>query len=236
MPKPPPPGKCVHCLEDFSELTWDHVIPRGWYPDNTPENIEKWKVPSCKPCNAEYGKIEEEVFTKILLCLAPNNPKAKGLYKKTLRSFDVKCGKDEDDKRICSAKKDQFLRNALYGNDIPTEGFYPEFEGSTENNNTKRMASLIEEKHIHKISEKIIRGMTYIEKKIFIPTPYSIGFSASNEQSTTGIRETLNKFATVLEIPPGVYLQHMFENDNISSVLYIELWGKLKMYAFVEKN
>lgn len=40
--------RCVYCLKHFEELTSDHVLPRAWYPDNVPENIEKWQVPSCK--------------------------------------------------------------------------------------------------------------------------------------------------------------------------------------------
>jgi hypothetical protein len=44
-------GKCVHCLQDPVELTWDHVLPVSWYPTTTPPNLEKWQIPSCWPCN-----------------------------------------------------------------------------------------------------------------------------------------------------------------------------------------
>jgi len=39
--------RCVHCLEYFEELTSDHVLPKAWYPDDTPDNLEKWQVPAC---------------------------------------------------------------------------------------------------------------------------------------------------------------------------------------------
>jgi hypothetical protein len=32
-----------------AERDWDHVFPISWYPDTTPPDLEKWKIPSCLP-------------------------------------------------------------------------------------------------------------------------------------------------------------------------------------------
>lgn len=58
MARPPGPGTCVHCLMEVPARNWDHVIPRSWYPDATPEDLEKWKVPSCVECNANLAALE----------------------------------------------------------------------------------------------------------------------------------------------------------------------------------
>jgi len=50
--------RCVHCLRFFKVLTSDHVFPVSWYPETTPDNLEKWQMPSCKKCNEKYGKID----------------------------------------------------------------------------------------------------------------------------------------------------------------------------------
>ena len=44
---------CVYCLKLFEELTSDHVFPKSWYPETTPENLEKWQMPACVECNQE---------------------------------------------------------------------------------------------------------------------------------------------------------------------------------------
>ena len=54
------PCKCVHCLRYCDSPTSDHVFPKSWYPDTTPQNMEKWQIPSCENCNTEYSKIENE--------------------------------------------------------------------------------------------------------------------------------------------------------------------------------
>ena len=69
MSKNPNVGKCVHCLKDPVVLTSDHMFPRAWYPDATPENLEKWQIPSCVECNHRYSKIEGDLLNRVALTL-----------------------------------------------------------------------------------------------------------------------------------------------------------------------
>jgi hypothetical protein len=62
-------GKCVHCLKEGVELTSDHMFPKSWYPDATPENLEKWQFPSCFACNQRYSKIEDDLRNRFALTL-----------------------------------------------------------------------------------------------------------------------------------------------------------------------
>ena len=52
-------GRCVHCLKDNVVLTSDHMFPKAWYPDATPENLEKWQFPACM--NATIATVKSSV-------------------------------------------------------------------------------------------------------------------------------------------------------------------------------
>ena len=88
MAKRPGPGVCVHCLKYFDEMTWDHVFPEAWYPSTTPENLAKWKIPSCRRCNKDYGELEEDLLLRLGMCVSPDAAGAAGIGDRVLRSVD----------------------------------------------------------------------------------------------------------------------------------------------------
>lgn len=88
MAKRPPPGQCVHCLEQCASLTWDHGIPVSWYPDGP--SGKKLKAPSCRPCQDRLAKIERTVLLPFALALDPNDPLAHGIPQAIMRSIDPK--------------------------------------------------------------------------------------------------------------------------------------------------
>jgi hypothetical protein len=45
------------------------------YPDTTPENLEKWQIPSCLECNQRLGKLENDLIGRIALTLDANPPR-----------------------------------------------------------------------------------------------------------------------------------------------------------------
>ncbi len=235
MAKSPPPGKCIHCLKHFETLTWDHIIPVAWYPTTTQPNLEKWKIPSCTACNKAYGEIEEELLIKLGLCLDPKEEKSKGIVQKALRALNQKYAKNERDKKMRSAKRTKILRDALFGDNIPKNGRYPGFDKPIGKDSTKKMAILVNHDHIQKIAEKIVKGITYLEKGEFIESPCSIEFIASSDEHAEHIYELLKKHGTIIERPPGIYINKAVAvDDNMSSIFYIEIWGRWKIFAFTE--
>src|SRR5437899_2162775 len=93
------PGKCVHCLKDVEERNFDHVFPESWYPDSTPPNLEKWQIPSCIPCNRDYGKLEQDFLLKVGLCLDPFDPASASIVQKSLRSLKPAAARTARDAR-----------------------------------------------------------------------------------------------------------------------------------------
>jgi hypothetical protein len=57
------------------------TMPEFWlkqYPDSTPPNLEKWRIPNCIPYNRKYGKLENDFLTKVGLGLDPPSRQAEG--------------------------------------------------------------------------------------------------------------------------------------------------------------
>lgn len=81
MAKRPPSGRCVHCLKESLELTWDHVFPQAWYPDTTPANLEKWKIPACLECNQLHSKSEGDLLVNLAMCIDPDDRFRAGLLR-----------------------------------------------------------------------------------------------------------------------------------------------------------
>jgi hypothetical protein len=48
-----PEGEC--------ERTWDHIVPVGWYPPNTPTTFPKVEGPPCSGCRSELGAIQDDL-------------------------------------------------------------------------------------------------------------------------------------------------------------------------------
>src|ERR1017187_7166227 len=81
--------RCVHCLQMFEGTTKDHAFPASWYPDTTPEQVQRWTVPSCQACNNRLSKVERELLIRMGLCVDPTQWEARGISTKALRSLGV---------------------------------------------------------------------------------------------------------------------------------------------------
>ena len=125
MAKKPNSGKCVHCLADFEEGSWDHMFPKSWYPDATPENLEKWKIPSCVKCNQRYSKIEGDLLSRVGLALDPHNPASASIVQAALRSLKASAGRDERDAAMRAARGKKIMGEMLRGEKIPPESVLP---------------------------------------------------------------------------------------------------------------
>jgi hypothetical protein len=168
----PKPGYCVHCGLYFKALTWDHVFPKSWYPDTSPLDVEKWQIPSCKQCNKDYGKLEEELLIKIGLCLDPSDYRSSGIADKVLRALNPSFAHSNKDRRVREGKRRKILREAMQGDQIPFQGLFPNFDRADPGWTEPPIAVLLKADDIRKFTTKIVKGITFIEDGYIINEPY----------------------------------------------------------------
>ena len=204
MAKRPPPGKCVHCLRDPVERTWDHVFPESWYPDTTPANLYKWQIPACISCNRIYDEMEQELLIKIGLCIEPESQESSGVVLKMLQSLDPSLARDERDRRARKAKRDKILSQVLTGDNIPNTGIYPCFEEKWGRPHQEQVAITISANSVRRLSEKIVRGIFYLEDHKFIEEPWSIDVYALHDRDAAPIISILDRFGREYAREPGI--------------------------------
>jgi hypothetical protein len=125
MAKNPGTGRCVHCLKGDVDRNWDHVFPQSWYPDSTPQELEKWQIPSCVPCNDRYGKLERDLIGRLGLTLDSSNPASAGLAEKALRAINPAAAKNEGDAAARDARTKKILREMYKEEELNAKNVVP---------------------------------------------------------------------------------------------------------------
>ena len=228
------PGRCVHCGIEVSQRTWDHVFPRGWYPEDSPKDVEKWKIPACRQCNASYGLIEEELGIIIPLCLGPDAPNAKGMYEKALRALDPSQGRNFKDRLRREKKRQRILQEMIKGNAIPDEGAYPGLEERWGRPKQDQAALRVDAEYLRRVVEKIIKGITYIEDNRYLDARTEIEHHVVAGEGAEPIEQVLARYGITHSREPGIeVMRAVTPDDGISSLYKITIWGQFVMYASV---
>lgn len=228
------PGICVHCLKEFPKRNWDHVFPQGWYPDTTPQNLEKWKIPTCKPCNDEYGRIEDDLGIILSACVNPKSARASGIWKKTLRALDPSQGKNEKDRRARERKRARLLETIRTGDEIPNHGIYPGLGERWGRPRNEQVAVLVPAKHLQKLAEKIVKGFAFIEDGQVIDAHTEIEHHVVTDEGAKPIVEALQRFGKEHSRGPGIdVVRAVTPEDGVSALYKITVWGEFVMYVSV---
>ena len=234
MSKRPSPGPCTYCLRE-GHRTWDHVLPVSWYPDSTPADIEKWKVPACFACNNRLGKAESEVLVRLALCLDPNDNKSKGIAQRALRSLNPRFAKNENDKRARDRKRRQILKEvADLGPDPTSDRLFPGFGVQPDYGPGPHHATLLSEHHLTAVSDKIVRGLTFIREGIPLPLEYSLGTYFPREYDDNPVLLMFARVGGSLTRGPGFLVKYgVLSEDRLAGIYMVEIWGRLRIYASV---
>lgn len=226
--------KCVHCLRYFAELTSDHVFPVSWYPKTTPDNLEKWQMPSCEVCNKKYGRIEEELLLKLGLCVKPFSNESFGIANKALRAINPNKGKNDSDSRIRLKKREKTLHEAIDPTIVPFTSFLPNFGFNDGVDPKEQLAVKVSARGLKAIGEKLIRGITWVVDKEYISEKYEIEIYIYHERDAEFLNEKLNKFGRIYILGPGIrVVRAVTRQDSICGIYSMEIWGQLKIYGIV---
>lgn len=226
--------KCVHCLKVTKDITWDHVFPVAWYPDSTPNNISKWKIPACSKCNREYGRVEEDLMIRIGLCLDPKNPSSLGIPRKAIRAISPQLAKNEKDRLCRQDKHEKLMRESFSGANIPSRGVYPNLGDITNSDPSNLLAFQIPAESIRKLNEKIIRGITFLEDNIYIEPPFKINFWAVEDSAAQSVIAFLKRFGKIYAREPGIVVCRVVVPTEGLALFSINIWNRFKMYGSVD--
>lgn len=232
---------CVHCLNYFEEFTEDHIFPKSWYPDSTPQNMEKWVAPACFECNNRLGKIEDEAYKKLAICINSSDIAASGVSEKAINLYDLSSATNEKDRGRKEANVKKILPDLIYTDEMP-KGLMKNF-GPTDNISGKSMLVNVSIPNLlNPITEKIVRGLEFkfrnklidLNRKItIIHPPENIDNIAPMEI------ENLNNILKINGIQvdrgPGFVVRHAVDIHG-TSLYHITIWGKIEIWVCVSNK
>lgn len=237
MARRPKLGKCVHCLKDPVERNWDHVFPVSWYPDTTPRNLSKWKIPSCISCNHSLGELEQKFFVLVAKCLDPHDPASSSIVAKAKRATNPEAAKTNADRAARQRLRDYVESQKHPASAVPMTAIYPTLGNRWGLPIEQQQAISIPAEGFRRITEKIARGIFYLEDGRYIESPYSIQFFALNDAGAQPVRELITRFGATYAREPGIVVRRaVTPEDGISSVFEMEFWGQFKTHAAITSN
>jgi hypothetical protein len=230
-------GKCVHCLRNVENLTRDHVFPKAWYPDNTPQNLERWTIPSCRTCNEDYGRLEEDLLFRLGMCLDPEDAKSGDITDKVFSSIDPECAITLKEKQIRQKKREQIKNEIVELEKFPPRSIFPNFglpNNASNVNHARYAILLISKAKLERLGHKIVRGITYIIDNSFIENDCEIKIFFIQDQDAKPILGTMSRFLKPYHCSPGIKVERAITGERADCGFYaIEIWGRLKIYAVV---
>lgn len=234
MAKRPKNSRCVHCLEATSDLTWDHVIPAAWYPDATPRHLEKWKAPSCRKCNGEYGELENKFLSRVGLCLDPEIDASRGVANRALRAANPSVVTSERDFIARQKKYREIMSAVKLGEAIPAHATYPGMHEKWGRPLDEQVAIPVPVEYVNRLAEKFVRGLYHFADGRFIEPPVKILPQVLSANAVVPLIEVLDRFGKVYARPPAFEMRRAAaENDLNNAIVEVSLWHQFRIYAFV---
>jgi hypothetical protein len=237
LKRPTSSGRCIHCRAESVEQTKDHVFPSSWYPDSTPDETQRWTVPSCRCCNEKFGKLEKSLLIRLGLCIDPRKAAAMGLAERALRSLGIRAqGISAADKLHREALKGKILgelrpfRQDMKAHVLPGLGPHPEFPQE------QQLALTISAEDVIAVLKKIIRGCEYWFEggRIIEEPPWEISIHFVQAGDVPDPVRLAITPAVPVHLGPGLRIQRRAADDGSKAIVYrVEFWDALPAYAII---
>jgi hypothetical protein len=238
------PSRCVHCGQALTkptpehvptEAALDHVFPRSWYPDTTPEEVQYWKVPCCRRCNGNLGKAEKELFSRLALCVDPRKAQAAGLSARVMRSMGIGTEglspKELEHRRAHKLKIIRSTKPYEPGTEtFPGMGPHPGFP------EREQLEVGIPADLLYAVTKKMVRGCEYALANRIVEEPYDVAVYFVDETKIADqvARVFEGPSAKTTTLGPGFSVTRAAANDEPNAVMYkIIVWGTLVIYASI---
>ncbi len=229
--------RCAHCLKYCDDITSDHVFPKSWYPETTPDSIEKWQMPACRECNSRLGKIESELLLKFGLCVAPFAPGSLGTAQKAMRSIKPEYGRNQRDAEHRVQRREKVLRETIDPTTVPVTSIFPGFGFHSGIEPSEQLGVLVSDDDLRTFAEKLIRGTTWVIDKRYIEPEYEIKAHFVLDPKSSPFFEPLIRFGISYSLGPGLLVvRAVAVEDGMSGLYYIEIWRQVFMYVCVSRK
>jgi len=226
--------RCVYCLRFSKDITDDHVIPRSWYPDTTPPNVEKWQVPACAACNSKYSKAEGKLLQLMGLCLEPSDFASLGIAEKAMRAFMPSAARNDKDKQNRANQLNLLMKRIIPYEQIPFESVFPGFGPHPHGTPAEQVGIPVPEASLKSLGEKLVRGIMYKKFNMFIDVRYEVSIWFAHEVAAQPLIQSIKCHGIEYHIGPGVRVGFARAVDDPQSGAFdIEIWRKFRMYAVV---
>ena len=177
--------------------------------------------------------MEDRLLIQLAHALDPDHPGSAGIYDKGKRAITPEAGKDERDQGARAAQRARFLKNVRVGDSIPTYGVYPGLHDRWGQPRGDRIAVLIFKGDMDRITEKIVRGVTFIKGNKFIEPPYKIAVMALEDAATAPHREVFARFGTEYSLGPGIAVRRLLFPVEMLLLFEVEFFEQFRSYARV---
>lgn len=234
--RPKSDGRCIHCRKPLTEGTKDHVFPSSWYPDTTPDDVQRWTAPSCESCNGHFGELEKNLLVYLAYCINPTKPAAQGLYERSRRTLGIRVeGLSEEEKRHREARRRSMLNEVrpyspeIQPHIIPGLGPHPEAPVSSQ------LQLMINAEDIYAVVKKIVRGCEYwLSGGRIVEPPYEIEVFFPTE-TPEDVNRLMAAFALgPVFLGPGLRIRRGGAHDDPLTVLYeLAIWDTITAYASI---
>lgn len=249
--------RCVHCLTELTPpaksgttpldtaATKDHVFPKQWFPDNTPQNLNRWTVPACARCNRELGAIEKRLLNTIILCLDVTRPEIAGIYQRVKKGLAIGLTEEErkqlepNELHAREQEKKKLLESIRPLDELSSDEAKSIFPGLGVWDTPQRQFTLtIKEKDIRREAEKMVRGCEYQIAKRYVEPPYAVEVHFVHEGDVPDeIWKIVEKSAVSYDIGAAFRVKRATPHDEPLVVFYrIDFWGHVVVYAFIDRQ
>jgi hypothetical protein len=231
-------GRCIHCLKFFKTLTRDHILPKSYYADSTPSEIERWTAPACSKCNAELGKIEENLLIRLGLSLNPRpdtNSSTSEISQRVLRSLNPKVAKNDRDKKIRLAKAKKMIEG-IFRSDGSIKGIFPNFGYHKGWKPEEQYGIYIPANEPEVVGAKIVRGIEYrLGGRIIDPT-FELQVYFCHEDTIRDVVDLIRRNGQHYIIVTGFEFYRCAPFEQKYCLYEIRIWDKFIIYASIMKK
>lgn len=96
-------------------------------------------------------------------------------------------------------------------------------------------AITIKAKSVHRLAEKMVRGIFYLEDNRFLEPPYTVSSYAIHDWDAAPFVTLLQQYGSIHAHGPGIVVRRaLATEDKTSSVFSIDIWSTFKMFATVD--